>query len=45
MPYPEIGPPEQPGFHPITTARTMFVDEIDRAGIETMLERIEACTR
>src|SRR6266508_4878040 len=42
MSYPEIYPPEQPGFHPIATARTMFVDEIDRSGIETMLERLEA---
>jgi FAD/FMN-containing dehydrogenase len=44
MPYPEIYPPEQPEFHPIATARTMFVDEIDRSGIETMLERLEMST-
>ncbi len=44
MSYPEIYPPEQPGFHPIATARTMFVDEIDRSGVETMLERLEAST-
>ena len=44
MPYPEIYPPEQPGFHPIATSRTMFVDEIDRSGIETMLERLETST-
>ena len=44
MPYPEIYPPEQPGFHPIAASRTMFVDEIDRSGIETMLERLETST-
>ena len=44
MPYPEIYPPEQPGFHPIATSHTMFVDEIDRSGIETMLERLETST-
>jgi hypothetical protein len=44
MPYPDIYPPEQPGFHPIATARTMFVDEIDQSGIEMMLERLETST-
>jgi FAD/FMN-containing dehydrogenase len=44
MPYPDIYPPEQPGFHPIATARTMFVDEIDHSGIEMMLERLETST-
>ena len=44
MLYPEIYPPDQPGFHPIATSRTMFVDEIDRSGIETMLERLETST-
>jgi FAD/FMN-containing dehydrogenase len=44
MAYPEIYPPEQSGFHPIATSRTMFVDEIDRPGMETMLERLETST-
>jgi FAD/FMN-containing dehydrogenase len=44
MPYPETYPPEQPGFHPIATARTMFVDEIDRPGIETMLGQLKTST-
>jgi FAD/FMN-containing dehydrogenase len=44
VPYPEIYPPEQPHFHPIATSRTMFVDEIDRPGIEAMLERLETST-
>jgi FAD/FMN-containing dehydrogenase len=44
MPYPEIYPPEQPGLHPIASSRTMFVDEVDRSGIETLLERLETST-
>jgi FAD/FMN-containing dehydrogenase len=42
IPYPEIYPPEDPSYHPIGTARTMFVDEVDRAGIDMMLDRLEA---
>jgi hypothetical protein len=30
-------------LHPVTS-RTMFVDEIDRSGIETMLERLKTST-
>jgi FAD/FMN-containing dehydrogenase len=44
MSYPEIYPPEQPGFHPIATSHTMFVDDMDGAGIEAMLERLETST-
>jgi len=41
MPYPEIYPPEQPGFHPIASSHTMLVDEVERRTIETALERLE----
>jgi FAD/FMN-containing dehydrogenase len=44
IPYPEIYPPDDPSFHPIASARTMFVDEVDPAGVDTMLERLEAST-
>jgi FAD/FMN-containing dehydrogenase len=44
IPYPEIYPPEDASLHPVASARTMFVDEVDRAGIDTMLERLEAST-
>src|SRR6266542_4190604 len=30
MRYPELYPPDQPGFHPVATGRSMFVDAIDR---------------
>ncbi|HEX9122902.1 MAG TPA: FAD-binding oxidoreductase [Actinomycetota bacterium] len=42
MPYPELYPPEEEGYHPTAVARTMFVDHIDRAVAETILERLEA---
>jgi hypothetical protein len=29
MPYPQIYPPEQEGFHPTTAVRTMFLDAMD----------------
>jgi hypothetical protein len=41
MPYPEVYPPEQPGFHPIASAHTMLVDDVERRTIETALERLE----
>jgi FAD/FMN-containing dehydrogenase len=44
MPYPEVYPPEQEGYHPVAITRTMFVDHIGRAEAETMLERLEAST-
>jgi hypothetical protein len=42
MPYPEIYPPEQEGYHPIAASRTMFVDEVDEAAARTIIERLEA---
>ena len=44
MPYPEVYPPEEEGFHPVATARTMFVDHIGRAEAETILEHLETST-
>jgi FAD/FMN-containing dehydrogenase len=44
MPYPEIYMPEEEGYHPIATGRTMFVDAVDRDVVSTILERIEAST-
>jgi FAD/FMN-containing dehydrogenase len=44
MPYREIYPPEEAGFHPIGVLRTMFVDAIDHAAAETIVERLEAST-
>jgi FAD/FMN-containing dehydrogenase len=40
--YPEMYPPEQEGFHPTTVIRTMFLDRIDQAAAETIVERISS---
>lgn len=42
IPYPDIYPPEDPDYHPTAVARTMFVDAVDRASAETIVERLEA---
>jgi FAD/FMN-containing dehydrogenase len=42
MRYTEIFPPDQPGFHPLAKARTMFLDGIDSHAAETIIERIKA---
>jgi FAD/FMN-containing dehydrogenase len=41
MPYPEIYPPEEEGYHPVALGRTMFVDEVDASSVGTILERLE----
>ena len=42
MAYPEMYPPEEEEYRPVAVARTMFVDGVDRAAAETILERIQA---
>jgi hypothetical protein len=42
MPYPEIYPPEDDSYHPTAVARTMFVDSIDDASAETIIEYLES---
>jgi hypothetical protein len=44
MRYPQLYPPDQPGVHPATTGRTMFLDAIDRGTAETIVERLQAST-
>jgi FAD/FMN-containing dehydrogenase len=44
MRYPEIYPPEDGGYHPVATARTMFVETIDRAVAETIVGHLQAST-
>jgi len=44
MPYPEVYPPEQEGYHPVAITRTMFVDHIGRAEAETIIQHLEAST-
>ncbi len=42
MPYPEIYPPEDDSYHPLAAARTLFLDRVDEAVAETILEHIKA---
>jgi FAD/FMN-containing dehydrogenase len=42
MPYPEIAPAVEEGYHPIASARTIFFDDFDRGSAELILDRIEA---
>jgi FAD/FMN-containing dehydrogenase len=42
MTYPELYPPEAEEYHPIASARTMFLDRVDRDVAETILEHIAA---
>jgi hypothetical protein len=42
MPYPEIYPPDDPDYRPVAVSTTMFVDAIDRAAAEAMIERVGA---
>jgi FAD/FMN-containing dehydrogenase len=44
MRYPEIYMPQEEGYHPISTGRTMFVDTIERGTVSEILDRIEAST-
>jgi FAD/FMN-containing dehydrogenase len=41
MPYPQIYPPEEEDYHPIGSARTMFIDTIDRSVAETIVEYLK----
>jgi FAD/FMN-containing dehydrogenase len=42
MRYPEIYPPEEGDYHPVASARTMFLDTIDRPVAETIVEYLQA---
>jgi FAD/FMN-containing dehydrogenase len=44
MPYPQIYPPEQEGFHPTAASRTMLVDAVDRDATAAIVEHLEAST-
>ena len=44
IPYPEIYPPEEEGFHPTAASRTMLVDAVDRDATAAILEHLEAST-
>jgi FAD/FMN-containing dehydrogenase len=38
--YPELFPPEDPDYHPIAAARTMFLDRVDRAVAARIVETL-----
>jgi FAD/FMN-containing dehydrogenase len=42
MPYPEIYPPEEEGFHPTAIGHTMFMDTVDEPVAKTILEYLQA---
>jgi FAD/FMN-containing dehydrogenase len=42
MPYPEIYPPEEEGFHPTAVGHTMFMDSVDEPVAKTILEYLQA---
>jgi FAD/FMN-containing dehydrogenase len=44
MPYPQIYPPEQEGFHPTAVSRTMLVDAVDRDATAAIVEHLQAST-
>jgi FAD/FMN-containing dehydrogenase len=44
MRYPEIYPPEQAGYHPLAAGRTLFVDAVDHAVAETIIDHLESST-
>jgi FAD/FMN-containing dehydrogenase len=44
MRYPEIYPPEEGDYHPVASARTMFVDAIDRPVAQTIVDHLQAST-
>ena len=42
IPYPQMYMPEDEDYHPVAISRTMFVDGIDHAVAETIMEHLEA---
>ena len=42
MPYTDIYPPEQPGYHPLGISRTMFTDSFNRTKAERMLRELSS---
>jgi FAD/FMN-containing dehydrogenase len=42
MRYPEIYPPDEESYHPRSAVRTMFVDSVDTATAETIVDHLQA---
>jgi FAD/FMN-containing dehydrogenase len=44
MPYPQIYPPEEEGYHPTAVGHNMFIDTLDKQVARTILEYLQAST-
>ena len=44
MPYPQIYPPEQPGYHPVAASRTMFIDIVDQDTADLIFDHLRTST-
>jgi FAD/FMN-containing dehydrogenase len=44
MRYPEIYPPEQAGYHPVAAGRSLFVDTVDDAAAEAIVDHLHSST-
>jgi FAD/FMN-containing dehydrogenase len=44
MPYPEIYPPDDPEYRPMSAVHTAFMDCVDRGVAEAIIEHLEAST-
>lgn len=42
MPYPEIYPPDDPNYRPVTALRTLFIESVDASVAGMMLDRIKS---
>ena len=42
MTYPEMYPPDDPSYHPLAVAKTMFINRFDKGVAETVLEHLRA---
>ena len=42
MPYPEIYPPDDPNYRPVTALRTLFIDNVDAVVAGMMLDRLKS---
>ena len=42
MPYAELFPPDEEGYHPVAVVRTMFVETIDEQAAATIVDHLQA---
>jgi FAD/FMN-containing dehydrogenase len=40
MRYPEMYPPEEGGYHPVAAGRNLFMDTVDQAAAELIIDRL-----